>query len=193
MLVTFGIQPNCAETGYGYFRFHNPINDCQHPAFHIREFVEKPDLETAERYLESGSYLWNSGMFLMRASVWLKVIGEFNPEILHACELAFAAGEYDGLFFRPDQDSFMSSPSDSIDYAVMERINQSGKYTAAVVPLDTGWSDIGSWDTVWQARNPDDNGNVMMGDVVTAETQDSLIISNHRLVQSYISTHPKQF
>jgi mannose-1-phosphate guanylyltransferase/mannose-6-phosphate isomerase len=168
-LVTFGIVPQSAETGYGYIR-----RGREHD---VAAFVEKPDAKTAEAYLQSGEYLWNSGMFLLRASVWLEELGRSHGQILKACESAFAAGVRDGDFRRVAKEAFVLCPSDSIDYAVMEKTHR-----AAVVPLDAGWSDIGAWSAMWQVCEQDASGNVVKGDVVAHDTRNALLIAEHRLL-----------
>jgi mannose-1-phosphate guanylyltransferase/mannose-6-phosphate isomerase len=143
----------------------------------VAQFVEKPDLASAQRYLESGDYLWNGGIFLMRADVWLKEIGAQRPDILTACRAAYQSGKVDADFFRIDRQQFATCPSDSIDYAVMEKTQH-----AAVVPLDAGWSDIGAWLALWQVCEHDADGNVTQGDVLAHTTRNSLVIAQHRLV-----------
>lgn len=180
-LVTFGIVPASPETGYGYIRRGIPIDgeatDRALISSRVEGFTEKPDIETALRYLESGDYLWNSGMFLMRADLWLTELERHRPDILQACRLAYEQGRADGDFYRVGREAFLACPSDSIDYAVMEKTNR-----AAVVPLDAGWSDIGAWPALWQAAERDEAGNVRRGDVYTHETHDSLLISEYRLL-----------
>jgi len=168
-LVTFGVTPTAAETGYGYIRCGR---DHQ-----VVAFVEKPDAETAQRFLQEGGYLWNSGIFLVRADVWLAEIGRYRPEILEACRIAYDNGKPDANFYRVGRDAFTGCPSESIDYAVMENTT-----LAAVVPLDADWSDIGAWSTLWQIGPHDDAGNVIQGDVLTHATRNALVIAQHRLV-----------
>lgn len=168
-LVTFGVMPTAPSTGYGYIR--------RGGGNAVVEFVEKPDRETAERYVQSGSYLWNSGIFLLRASVWLEELRRFAPDILQHCEAALAKGKRDGGFYHVDRDAFLKCRSESIDYAVMEKTNR-----AAVVPLDVGWSDVGAWSNLWEVAGQDENGNVVRGDVCLYDTQDSLVVAQHRLV-----------
>lgn len=155
-LVTFGIVPTGPETGYGYIKAKNGegLTD-------VEKFVEKPNLTDARRYVESGGYYWNSGMFLFKASVYLSEMRKFNSAIVSACEAALAKAARDDDFIRLDFKSFQSSPSDSIDYAVMEKTNH-----ASVVPLDAGWSDIGSWTALWEVSDKDSNGNSHRGDVI---------------------------
>ncbi len=169
MLVTFGIVPTAPETGYGYIRCGKDNR--------VAEFVEKPSLATAGKYLESGDYLWNSGMFLMQVKTWLQEVERCRPDILSACRKAREQGKRDADFYRVDAQQFGNCPSDSIDYAVMEKTDH-----AAVVPLDAGWSDIGAWSALWQACEQDAAGNVMQGDVLSHSTRNALVIAQHRLV-----------
>ncbi|HZO00756.1 MAG TPA: mannose-1-phosphate guanylyltransferase/mannose-6-phosphate isomerase [Burkholderiales bacterium] len=167
-IVAFGVPPATAETGYGYIRAN---------AQYVEQFVEKPDAAKAREYFESGQYLWNAGIFAVRASVWIDVIGSFRPEILKACERAYRQGKRDGAFLRVDPAAFAECPADSIDYAVMERVSD-----AMVVRLEAGWSDVGAWDALWGLEAKDANGNVIHGDVHTADTRNALLISQHRLL-----------
>ncbi|MBS1157327.1 MAG: cpsB [Proteobacteria bacterium] len=170
-LVTFGITPTTPETGYGYIKLA-PNRDSASGAYPIDQFVEKPDLATAERYLASGEYLWNSGMFLFRASAFLAELELYSPEILSACRNAVASVENDLDFVRLDQEAFAASPSNSIDYAVMEKTDK-----AQVVPLNAGWNDIGSWSALWDVHDKDTAGNVCKGDVLAVNTQNSYLHS----------------
>ena len=182
-LVTFGIVPTGPETGYGYIKVGATVRANGGEARAIAAFVEKPDLATAQGYVSSGDYLWNSGMFVMRASVWLRAIGEFRSDILSACRRAFAAGSQDRDFFRVDKKAFIACPSDSIDYAVMEKVTAGkNELQAAVVPLSAGWSDVGAWPAIWEVGVPDADGNVSKGDVLTHGTRNSLLFAEHRLV-----------
>ncbi len=178
-LVTFGIQPDAPETGYGYIRTGDPAfpGEGGAPVSEIREFVEKPDLETARSYLASGEYLWNSGMFLFRADVMLAELARLNPEMHAACAAAVAAGKTDLDFFRLDEDAFAACPSDSIDYAIMEKTDR-----GAVVPFDGGWNDVGSWEALWQVGDKDGDGNVAAGDVLLYDVKDSYLRAESRLV-----------
>jgi len=169
MLVTFGIRPTHPETGFGYINCSSTL-DSEGNAYQIREFVEKPEQAVAEQYVQSGDYFWNSGIFMMKASVWLAAIGDFKPQILSACENAYKRGAGDGVFYRLDDNSFTACPADSIDYAVMERIGNSDKFSAALVEMDAGWSDIGSWSAVWDANKKDADNNVLLGDVIAFAT-----------------------
>jgi len=167
-IVAFGVPPASAETGYGYIRAN---------AEYVEEFVEKPDAATAAQYLASGQYLWNAGIFAVRASVWIDAIGNFRPEILRACERAYRQGKRDGGFLRVEPAAFADCPADSIDYAVMENTGD-----AMVVRLDAGWSDVGAWDALWELEAKDADGNVIHGDVHAADTRNALLISQHRLL-----------
>ncbi len=180
-IVTFGITPDAPETGYGYIQSGSLL---EHHAHRIVRFVEKPDLETAQAYLDAGNYLWNSGLFLMRASVWLAAIEVCHPDIMTACRQAWKPELVDGDFLRIDQKSFERCPSDSIDYAVMERIadEDSTLPTGAVIPLAAGWSDVGAWDSLWQVLPKDDAGNVSQGDVLLQDCHNTLAISGSRLI-----------
>lgn len=181
--VTFGITPDCPETGYGYIQRGLALDDGS-GAFALARFVEKPDRETAEAYLDSGDYLWNSGIFVLQASVWLAALGVCRPDILAACQLALAGGKTDGDFVRLDVDAFKACPSDSIDYAVMERLTAGGAGLprAAVIPLTAGWSDVGAWDALWKVLPKCGEGNATRGDVMLENCCDTLVVSESRLV-----------
>jgi mannose-1-phosphate guanylyltransferase/mannose-6-phosphate isomerase len=181
-IVTFGITPDSPETGYGYIQAGDPIG--AEGARNIARFVEKPDLATAQTYLDEGSYFWNSGLFMMRASVWLSAIGSCRPDILSACRAAWDTGSIDGDFFRVNRDAFMPCPSDSIDYAVMERITANDRTLprGVFIPLSAGWSDVGAWDSLWQVLPKDHEGNVTRGDVLLHECRNTLVMAEHRLV-----------
>ena len=176
-IVTFGIVPTHAETGFGYLHTGGALDKSPSDAHTLQAFVEKPDLATAESYLASGDYLWNSGMFMMRASVWLQAMATLRPDILSACRQAVEAGTTDGEFFRVDPEAFAACPSDSIDYAVMEKTDQ-----AVVVPLDAGWSDVGSWSSLLEASESDEDGNALVGDVTAIDSRGCYIYSGSRLV-----------
>lgn len=173
-LVTFGIVPTQPETGYGYIQRGSalPVQGYQ-----VARFVEKPDSETAQAYLDSGDYYWNSGMFMFKASVYLQALQEFRPDILDACTRAFEAGSQDLDFVRVDAAAFADCPEDSIDYAVMEKTRD-----AAVIPLDAGWSDIGSWSALWEIGTKDEQGNVCKGDVLNIGSSNSLVYAESKLV-----------
>ena len=172
-LVTFGIVPGGPETGYGYIKRGEKLED--ETAFSVAEFVEKPDLETAERYVSAGDYYWNSGIFLMRADSWLNEIEQFRPDIKRACVLAMGQGKQDSDFFRVDQGVFNDCPADSIDYAVMEKTDR-----AVVVPISAGWSDVGAWSALWDVCPRDGNGNVIQGDVIAEDTHNAFLVAQHR-------------
>ena len=178
-LVTFGITPNSPETGYGYIQMGAKLQDDNAT---IAAFVEKPDTATAQQYLDSGDYLWNSGMFMMTANNWLTAIRELQPEMAECVEQAWQQGERDRDFFRVGEELFSKCPADSIDYAVMEKISQRpvGELAAAVVPLDAGWSDVGAWSSLWEVGAKDDSGNVTRGDVFTHDAENCLIYGDSR-------------
>ena len=181
-LVTFGITPDSPETGYGYIQGGDEFGDGG--ARTIARFVEKPDLATAQVYLDDGSYYWNSGLFMMRASVWLATIEICRGDILAACVEAWERGSIDGEFLRVDKDAFAQCPKDSIDYAVMERL-ASSKDTlppGVVIPLSAGWSDVGAWDALWEVLPKNEDGNVIQGDVVMVGSHNTLAISEGRLL-----------
>lgn len=168
-LVTFGVIPSRAETGYGYIKKGDGSN--------VSEFVEKPDYPTAIDFVESGEYLWNSGIFMMRAGVWNSELGHYCPEIHRCVTKAVNNGSEDNDYFRLHRTSFLSCPGISIDYAVMEKANR-----VSVVPIESNWSDIGAWSSLWDVSNKDEYGNVISGDVLSIKTQDSLIMGDSRLV-----------
>jgi mannose-1-phosphate guanylyltransferase/mannose-6-phosphate isomerase len=171
-LVTFGIRPDRPETGFGYIRRGDALGAS---AFRVAEFVEKPSLDLAQRYVESGLYDWNSGMFLFRADRYLEELDRHSPATLDAARAAMEKANVDLDFIRLDNDSFSVAPNDSIDYAVMEKTTH-----AAVVPVSCGWSDIGSWDALWIAAEKDADGNHLEGDVIALDTHGSLIRSHDR-------------
>jgi mannose-1-phosphate guanylyltransferase/mannose-6-phosphate isomerase len=171
-LVTFGIRPDRAETGFGYIRRGTELKD---GAFKVDQFVEKPPIDVAEQYVASGTYDWNSGMFLFRADRYIEELRQHAPAMLEATEAAFAKANIDLDFTRLDADAFASAPNDSIDYAVMEKTSR-----VAVVPVSCAWSDIGSWDALWLAAEKDGDGNHFDGDVIALDTKGSLIRSHER-------------
>jgi mannose-1-phosphate guanylyltransferase/mannose-6-phosphate isomerase len=172
-LVTFGVVPSKPETGYGYIR----RGAGQGPAFPIAEFVEKPDATRAAEYVASGEYLWNSGMFMFRAARYLEELGRLAPAMLAACEAALAGAKTDLDFTRLSAEAFGRCPSDSIDYAVMEKTRD-----AVVVPLDAGWNDVGSWAALHESLPADASGNVTRGDVITEDSSGCYLYSTERLV-----------
>ena len=173
-LVTFGIVPDKAETGYGYIKA-NIDNTADY--YKIQSFTEKPNEEDAKKYLDSGNYLWNSGMFMFKASIYLQELEKFEPEILASCKKSCQTEYKDKDFIRLNNDEFRQCPEQSIDYGVMEHTKG-----AMVVPLDANWSDIGSWDALWNAKNKDKNGNVSEGDVILDEVKNTYAYSSNRLV-----------
>ena len=185
-IVTFGINPDRPETGYGYIQCGGALAAGQGSAYQVRQFVEKPDALTAQTYLDSGDYLWNSGIFMMKAGVWLACIERLAPDILSACRQAYQEAATDGDFYRVAADHFAACPSDSIDYAVMEKLVADGGDLAgaAVVPLAAGWSDIGAWSSLWEVISRDGDGNILQGDVIAKNTHNSLLIAEHRLLAS---------
>lgn len=189
-LITFGIVPTAPETGYGYIRGGGPLNDASGKtpaapetgmntkhAVAIKEFVEKPDQATAERYLASGEYYWNSGIFMFKASKVITEMRCFAPDIVTACETALSGGRVDLDFFRLDAEAFAACPSNSIDYAIMEKTS-----SGAMVPLDAGWNDLGSWEALWQVGEKDAYQNVAKGDVVLEDVKDSYLHATDRLI-----------
>ncbi|MFO7560735.1 MAG: mannose-1-phosphate guanylyltransferase/mannose-6-phosphate isomerase [Desulfobacterales bacterium] len=178
-LITFGIVPKAPETGYGYIRKGDPMEfkGPGNKAVSIKEFKEKPDRKTAEVYLASGEYCWNSGIFMFKASKVLFELRKFVSDIVSACELAYKNGSEDLDFFRLDADAFEGCPSDSIDYAVMEKTD-----AGIMIPFDAGWNDLGSWEALWQVGNKDDNMNVITGDVIPHEVKGSYLHSTSRVI-----------
>lgn len=177
-LVTFGVIPDKPETGYGYIRrggssLVGPVNS----AFEVAQFVEKPDFDTAQKYVSSGEYYWNSGMFLFSARRYLEELKKFRPDIMTACEEAMYVVDTDLDFIRVNEEAFLSCPEESIDYAVMEHTSD-----AVVIPMDAGWSDVGSWSSLWDISEKDQKGNVVRGDVINHNTIDSYIHTEAGLV-----------
>lgn len=173
-LLTFGVMPTGPETGYGYIRRGEALGQ---GVFRVERFVEKPDAATAQSYIDDGNYSWNAGIFLFRADAYLKALAEHAPHMLAAAQAAMAGAERSGQCIRPDSAAFAESPSDSIDYAVMERAAQ-----VAVVPVDMGWSDIGSWDAFYDMLEKDDGRNVHIGDVASLDSSGCLIRSDGPVV-----------
>lgn len=174
-LATFGIVPSAPETGYGYIEKGGALTD--QDGFAVKQFVEKPDQDTAQGYLDSGDYYWNSGMFLFSASVYLAELEKHAPDIFGSCQAAYAEIGRSEDFQRIPEDHFSACRSDSIDYAVMEKTD-----AAVVVPLEAGWNDLGAWDAVWEVQPKDDQGNSISGDVLTEDVEGSYIESQSRLV-----------
>jgi mannose-1-phosphate guanylyltransferase/mannose-6-phosphate isomerase len=184
-IAILGITPTAPETGYGYIQRDSTKG--KHNEFNVAQFVEKPDAQTAKTYLEDGSYLWNSGMFMLHASTWLAALEECRPDIAKAAEVAWKnkamdqSGEVD--FVRPDKALFTAVPSESIDYAVIEKCAGS-QYQVKMVELDAGWNDLGAWDAVWQVGKQDAEGNVTSGDALLTNTKNSLVHASSRLVST---------
>ncbi|MYL24804.1 mannose-1-phosphate guanylyltransferase/mannose-6-phosphate isomerase [Halomonas alkaliantarctica] len=172
-LITFGIVPTHAETGYGYIRRGEPMGDL----FNVAEFVEKPNSATANDYVASGAYYWNSGMFLFRADRYLEELQAYRPDIAAACTAAMQDTQPDLDFIRIKAAAFKQCPSESVDYAVMEKTRR-----ALVVPLDAGWSDVGSWSALWTLGDKDAHGNVCKGDVIAHETENTYVLAENALV-----------
>lgn len=178
-LVTFGIVPTHAETGYGYIQKGSKQQNSQKGSetYQVAKFVEKPDIDTAQAYLDSGDYLWNSGMFLFKASRYIEELEKFRPDILSACRASMAKVEKDLDFTRPERESFLQCADESIDYAVMEKTED-----AIVVPLDAGWSDVGSYSALWEVCQQDAQHNVIKGDVIAHDTSNSYLHSQNKLI-----------
>lgn len=173
-LVTFGIVPTKAETGYGYVKRGQEIENSLHE---VAEFVEKPNLETAEIYVHSGDYYWNSGMFMFNAKTYIDELEQFQPKMLSCCRESLDKSTHDLDFIRLDKESFTQCPANSIDYAVMEKTDK-----AVVVSLDAQWSDVGSWDALWEIEEKTEDGNVVRGDIVTHDSSNCLIRAENKLV-----------
>ena len=166
-LITFGIVPTAPETGYGYIKAGVPLDESS--VYAVDRFVEKPDAATAQRYLDSGDYYWNSGMFMFRASAFLAELERLAPAMLSACQQALSAGRADLDFLWLSRSAFTACPKDSIDYAVMEKTDH-----AVVMPLTVGWNDVGSWSALWDVGERNADGNISRGDVISVDTHDSL-------------------
>jgi len=174
-LATFGIVPSVPETGYGYIEKGAELVGAE--GFSVKRFVEKPDQDTAQSYLDSGNYLWNSGMFLLSATTYLQELKMHAPDIFESCHQAYGNLEQGDDFQLIPKAIFAECRSESIDYAVMEKTS-----SAVVVPLDAGWNDLGAWDAMWEVKQKDEQGNVLSGDVLTADVQDSYVQAQSRLV-----------
>jgi mannose-1-phosphate guanylyltransferase/mannose-6-phosphate isomerase len=177
VIVILGVIPDRPETGYGYIQ----ILPERSSTFVVQRFVEKPDADTAQQYLEQGDYYWNAGMFVLKASVWLQAIERFRSDIAAATRAAWIQRSSDAAFLRPGKVEFAAIPSDSIDYAVIEHC-PGGNFPIFMVPLNAGWSDLGAWDAVWNVLPKDDEGNAHVGDVLAAASRDTLVHATSRLV-----------
>ena len=175
-IAILGITPDRPETGYGYIRATGDAG-----ALAVAQFVEKPDLDTAQRYLAEGDYYWNSGMFVLRASVWMKALERFRPDIAAATRAAWDARKTDDKFVRPGKPEFAAVPSESVDYAVMERCPGTD-IALRMVALDAGWNDLGAWEAVWQVADKDEAGNAFVGDALIADSRNTLVHATSRLV-----------
>jgi len=180
-IVTLGIDPEKPETGYGYIETSEELEEKNKPIKLVKKFIEKPDAITAQRYLDEGSYYWNAGIFVVKASVWLEALKKFRPDIFHPSQLAWKKRSSDNKFIRPDKHEFTLIPSDSIDYAVIERCPASD-LQIKMIPLKAGWSDLGAWDAVWNVLQKDNAGNVCVGDVLKKDSKNTLVHATSRLV-----------
>lgn len=183
-IVTMGIVPSAPETGFGYIKLGDALSDdADGITYGLSAFVEKPDFATAQQYVSSGDYLWNSGVFVLTASTWLKSIRTFQPDIYNQCNEAYQNSKKDVDFHWIDKPSFEKCPDDSIDYAVMEKQSQlDSEASPIVVKLNAGWSDVGSWSAYWDTLDKNESGNVLVGDALAFDTTNSLLLSNSRLV-----------
>ena len=185
-IAILGITPIAPETGFGYIKCGGVLG--VHQECTVEKFVEKPDVKTAEQYLTDGNYFWNSGMFVLRASTWLAALKEFRNDILIATEKSWAARAQDRAeqttFVRPGKEEFKAIPSESIDYAVIEKCPSSNRYQVKMVELNAGWNDLGAWDAVWQVGKQDPHGNVTSGDALLSDTKNSLVHASGRLVSA---------
>ena len=180
VIVILGITPDRPETGYGYIRVAGGGHE---PAPPVAQFVEKPDATTAQRYLAEGGYFWNAGMFVLKASVWLAALDKFRPDIANATRAAWARRCTDAKFVRPGQAEFAAVPSESVDYAVMEKCPGS-EFDIRMVALDAGWNDLGAWEAVWQVAPKDAHGNASVGDVIVKDSSNTLVHATSRLVST---------
>ena len=172
-LITFGVVPTKAHTGYGYIKSGRKLDN----GFVVDQFMEKPSIQNAKRYFESGEYYWNSGIFLFNSSQYLEELYKFRPDIYQACKNSMQGTKTDFNFLRVDKESFQECPNESVDYAVMENTTD-----AVVIPMDVGWSDIGSFSSLWDITNKDKNGNVIQGDVITHNSNNSFIRSDDKMI-----------
>jgi len=178
-VVILGVTPDKPETGYGYIQIAKA--EAQNNLYGVIQFVEKPDASTAQAYLSQGSYYWNAGIFILKASIWLETLNQFRPDILRATQVAWDKRSSDQKFFRPDTDEFTAINAESIDYAVLEHCPNSN-VPIKMVALNAGWSDLGAWDAVWNMLPKDVNGNALSGDVVTTDSKNTLVHATSRLV-----------
>ena len=174
-ITVLGITPDRPETGYGYIRAESQAGGAK-----VAQFVEKPDLATAEKYVASGAYFWNAGMFVLKASVWMAALDKFRPDIASACRAAWAVRSSDAKFVRPGKAEFLAVPSESVDYAVMEKCP--GVLDIRMQALDAGWNDLGAWEAVWQVAPKDAQGNASVGDAIVKDSSNTLVHATSRLV-----------
>ncbi len=179
VIVILGVTPDRPETGYGYIQIDRTTAEIQTQT--VRRFVEKPDEQTAKTYLEEGDYFWNAGMFVLKASVWLKALETFRPDILAGTRAAWVNRSIDAQFVRPAKNEFVVTPAESVDYAVMEHCPGSA-FPIKMVPLDAGWNDLGAWDAVWKVLPKDESGNAHIGDVLATGSRNTLVHATSRLV-----------
>ena len=182
-IVILGVTPTHPETGYGYIQATqtSSLRGKAEATQGVQRFVEKPNAQTAQEYLNEGNYFWNAGMFVLRASVWLKALEQFRPDILEATQAAWNKRSTDDKFVRPGKAEFAVIPAESVDYAAMEQCPGSG-FPIKMVPLDAGWNDLGAWDAVWNVLPKDDNGNAHFGDVLSTDSKNTLVHATSRLV-----------
>jgi mannose-1-phosphate guanylyltransferase/mannose-6-phosphate isomerase len=188
-IAILGITASAPETGYGYIKTEDKSNNSNLSAgeYVVERFVEKPNAQAAQEYLQAGGYFWNGGMFVLKASLWLAAIKEYRPDILKATEVAWKSKSVDNSaganFIRPEKDAFNHIPSESVDYAVIEKCPGS-HYPIKMVELNAGWNDLGAWDAVWQVGDQDKNGNVTKGDILLSDSKNSLVHASSRLVSA---------
>lgn len=180
-IVILGVIPDKPETGYGYIQVAQELRKDVKTIHLVQRFVEKPDAETAQTYLNEGGYYWNAGIFVLRASLWLKALEQFRPDILQASKVAWHKRSTDDKFIRPGKAEFAAIPSDSVDYAAMEHCPGSN-IPIKMVPLDAGWNDLGAWDSLWNVLPKDENGNAHIGDVLATDSKNTLVHATSRLV-----------
>lgn len=179
-IAILGVVPTKPDTGYGYIHAVQ-TTEPNSPGLTVKQFVEKPEAQMARAYLDAGSYYWNAGIFVLKASVWMRALKTFRPDIADSTVTSWAQKSQDGAFWRPDKDMFGCVPSESVDYAVIEECPES-IFTIKMVPLNAGWSDLGAWDAVWNLLPKDNNGNAHLGDVLSVDNSNTLVHANSRLV-----------
>ncbi len=180
-IFILGVTPDKPETGYGYIQVAKSLQGKAEAIQLVQRFVEKPNAATAQTYLKEGGYFWNAGMFVLKASIWLKALEQFRPDILQATQAAWDKRSTDNTFVRPGKGEFAAIPSESVDYAAMEHCPGSS-FPIKMVPLDAGWNDLGAWDAVWNVLPKDEAGNAHLGDVLTTDSRNTLVHATSRLV-----------